>query len=332
MSQFEPSTREEWDRFVSGHPEANFLQSWQWGDAHLAQNFRILRHKLVVDGSIGAIVLGIIKDAKRGRYLEIAGGPLVDWTDEVLVRELIEQIKTYARVHECVFIRIRPQAQHINLRVFGGRPAQMHLHAEHTSMLDVIPDEETLLERMRQQTRYEVKRAPRRDIDVRVEQSQGALERFTRMQADTAARQHFIPSSPVFLTAIMHAFGSDFSIYEAYKDGQLLNSALIISWGQEVDYFEAASTPEARKEPGAYAILWQAIQDAKTRGITRCNFWGIAPNDNPHHRYAKVTTFKRGFGGDDVTYTHAHDFVIKPLAYTKNWIVESVRKRRRKLS
>jgi len=331
VAEFSEATREEWDRYIVTRPEANFLQSWEWGETHLTQGYSILRNKLVINDEIRAIVLGIVKDARRGRYLEIAGGPLVDWGNKALVGELLDYIKSYAKTHGCVFVRIRPQAAQVNLTAYGGRSAQMHLHAEHTNLLDISLNEEVLLEQMRQQTRYEIKRAPRRDIEIRVDQSHEALERFTRMQADTAARQRFIPSSPTFLEAIRSTFGQSFYIYEAYKDGSLLNSALIIMWGKEADYFEAASNPEARKEPGAYAILWKAIVDAKAQGQVRINFWGIAPNDNPHHRYAKVTTFKHGFGGKDITYTHAHDFVIKPLAYTKNWIVESVRKRRRKL-
>ncbi len=332
MSQFEPSTLAQWNQFTKMRAEANFLQSWEWGEAHIAQGFEILRHQLVIDGSVQAVVLGIIKHARRGTYLEIAGGPLVDWDNKEVVEILMAGITRYAREHECVFVRIRPQAQNVDLAQYGGRSAQMHLHAEHTSILDISPGLDTLLEQMRQQTRYEVKRAARRDIEVHTENSQEALNRFTDMQAATAARQGFVPSSPAFLADVMHAFGEHATIYEAYKEGALLNSALVLSWGNEADYFEAASIPEARKEPGAYAILWQAILNAKTSGATRFNFWGVAPNDNPHHRYAKVTTFKRGFGGADVTYTHAHDFVIRPLAYTKNWIVETVRKRRRKLS
>lgn len=331
MSQFEPCARPEWDQFMTSHPEANFLQSWEWGDAHANQGYEIVRHKFTVEDTTKALVLGIIKNARRGRYLEIAGGPLVDWSDKPTVQELIAAIREYAAQHACVFVRIRPQSTAAKLSAFGGRPALMHLHAEHTNILDITPDSDMLLEHMRQQTRYEVKRAPRRDIHVHASHSLEALEHFTRMQAETAQRQHFIPSSPSFLASVQAAFGESLLIYEAYKEGVLLNSALVIRWGHEADYFEAASTPDARKEPGAYAILWQAIQDAKSNGQSRFNFWGISPGDNPNHRYAKVTTFKRGFGGEDITYTHAHDFVIKPLAYTKNWLVESVRKRRRNL-
>ena len=332
MSQLEVCSRDEWAHYITHYPEANFLQSWEWGEAHRVMGHEIVHHKLVVNDKVCGLILGIIRNARRGRYLEIAGGPLIDWSDRAVAADMITHITTLAKERDCVFVRIRPQASDIDLVSYGGRLAQMHLHAEHTNILDITPEPEALLENMRQQTRYEVKRALKRDLVVQAEHTQEALTRFTQMQAETAARQHFIPSSARFLSSCQIAFGPAMSVYETRKNGELLNSALVIKWGDEADYFEAASSPEARKEPGAYAILWQAINDAKDVEISRFNFWGVAPNDNPRHRYAKVTTFKRGFGGEDVAYTHAHDFVIKPLAYTKNWIVESIRRKKRNLS
>ena len=40
-------------------------------------------------------------------------------------------------------------------------------------------------------------------------------------------------------------------------------------------YNYGASTDIGRNEPGAYAIQWQAIIEAKKRGMTRYNFWGV---------------------------------------------------------
>ncbi|HRQ86733.1 MAG TPA: methicillin resistance protein, partial [Candidatus Saccharibacteria bacterium] len=61
------------------------------------------------------------------------------------------------------------------------------------------------------------------------------------------------------------------------------------------------------------------------------NFWGIAYNDDPGHRYAGVTTFKRGFGGEDVTYIAAHDFILHSFRYKFNWLIETIRRKKRKL-
>ena len=73
------------------------------------------------------------------------------------------------------------------------------------------------------------------------------------------------------------------------------------------------------------------MKDAKAMGINRYNLFGIAPPNSPHHRYAGVTTFKTGFGGEQVAYLPAHDLVIKPLHYKLVHILEEARKKRRHL-
>ena len=107
---------------------------------------------------------------------------------------------------------------------------------------------------------------------------------------------------------------------------------LILRSGAEADYFEAASTPLNRKLPGAYALQWQVMRDLKKQGVKRYNLWGIAPPGQPHHRYAKVTTFKTGFGGEITEYLPAHDLVINPLRYQKTKLIETIRKKRRHLT
>ena len=106
---------------------------------------------------------------------------------------------------------------------------------------------------------------------------------------------------------------------------------MIIGGGKEADYYEAASTPLNRKMPGAYALLWQAMKDLKKAGYERFNLWGIAPAGQPNHRYAGVTTFKTGFGGEIIEYVPAHDLIISKAGYLKDLIVETARKKRRHL-
>lgn len=326
----------DWQAFVATRTEANFLQSWQWGEVHVQTGQSVLRYALRRDGMVIGGFQAIIKDAKRGRYMEIPGGPLIDWQDEGIRQLTTETVRQLAKRHRCVFVRMRPQvlasealldsvAQH------DWRPAPMHLHAEHTSILNLEIDDETILKNMRQQTRYEVRRAAKREVKVAQESSCQAVKAFYDLQTSTALRQHFIPSSERFLLACQEQFGDSLAVYTATKHGELLNMSVVIYYGQEADYFEAASTVSARREPGAYAIVWRIIQDAKARGLQRLNLWGIAPPDSPHHRYAGVTTFKNGFGGEAVHFLPAHDLVISPSKYAVNWTIETVRKKRRKL-
>ena len=101
--------------------------------------------------------------------------------------------------------------------------------------------------------------------------------------------------------------------------------------GAEAEYFEAASTEFNQKLPGAYALLWQAMQDLKEDGVQRFNLWGIAPPGQTEHRYAGVTIFKKGFGGEVVEFVPAQDMIIKRSRYQINKIIENVRKKRRHL-
>ena len=72
------------------------------------------------------------------------------------------------------------------------------------------------------------------------------------------------------------------------------------------------------------------IQEAKKRGCTLYNFWGVSPDNKPKHPWAGLSLFKKGFGGFEETYLHAQD---KPLTkkYWLNYIIETVRRLKRRL-
>jgi len=328
--------RKTWDEAISKHPEANFLQSWQYGDVQIAAGHAALRYEISMDNIRIGIAQIIIKNARRGRYMEIAGGPLIDWNNHRLVAELVACLRALGRENKCVFVRIRPQcdddgALHTGLNRLGCRLSPMHVTADHTSIVDLTQSTEQLLANMRQQTRYEIKRAPKRGIAVTKSESSSFIDEFYEVQSATARRQGFIPPSKRYLTALYENFADHAKLYHASKGDDLLNLAIIIRYGREAAYLEAASTDAARREPGAYAIIWQAIEDAKSDGLMRFNLWGIAPPDSPNHRYAGVTTFKRGFGGQDIAYLAPHDIIVSPVRYQLNHIVESMRKKRRHL-
>ena len=321
-----------WAEVVKKFPEANFLQSPEYGQMN-----EILKCKVYTEDFEGkAHALMIIRDAKRGRYLEIPGGPLVDFSDKKTVEKVFAKIKEIAEKEKCVFVRIRPQLIRTSenmaiLEELGLKKSPMHLAAEHTVMIDLTHSEEDLLANMRRQTRYEVRRAGKLGIEVSKDSSDAIFEEFHKVQAETAKRQNFVPPSLKVLLAEKEAFGDDITIYKACFEGRPVAYGLIIKSGVEADYYEAASTELNRKLPGAYAILWQAMKDLKAEGYERFNLWGIAPAGQPNHRYAGVTTFKTGFGGEVVEFVPAHDLVISKMRYAADFAFETMRKKKRRL-
>ena len=325
--------KKEWEKVMKAFPQANFLQSPEYGKMNELLGAKVLFEDFGGKGH----ALMIVRDAKRGRYLEIPCGPLIDWDDARVVDQVFKKIKEIADKEKCVFVRMRPQllasAENIRkLEKLGMKKSPMHLAAEHTVMIDLTAPEDEMLSRMRRQTRYEVRRAEKLGIKVEKGNSEEIFKEFHKVQAETAKRQNFVPPSLKMLMAEREAFGDNIEIYVAKtEDGKAIAYGMIIDDGREGAYYEAASTDLNRKLPGAYALLWQAMKDLKKKGVERFNLWGIAPPGQPTHRYAGVTTFKTGFGGEVVESVPAHDLVISKVGYMKDLIVEKARKKRRHL-
>lgn len=337
----------------------NFLQSAAW-----AKMNELIGHKVIPETFDKQPTYMIVKTAKRGRYLEIPGGPVIDWQNKKMVDATFSKIKEIAKKEKCVFVRFRPQLLKTedNLKkmsALGAKKAPMHLHAEHTVILDLTKSEEELLKNMRRQTRYEVRRADKLGIKVEKGNSKELFEEFYKVQQETAKRQHFVPPDLKTLLAEREAFKDNAVIYVAYSEEGDVQSGdpahdsiesgvgsssarqdprsvpiaygLILKDSDNAAYFEAASTELNRKLPGAYAIQWQVMKDLKKQKIKTYNLWGIAPPGQPHHRYAGVTTFKTGFGGEVVEFIPAQDIIINPVKYALDYTVETIRKKRRHL-
>ena len=321
------------DEVVKKYPEANFLQSPEYGKMN-----ELLGDKVITSdfGGVGHALM-IVRNAKRGRYLEIPCGPLTDWSSKKSVNAVFDEIKKVGKDEKCVFVRIRPQLENSekNLKLLsdlGLKKSPMHLAAEHTVMLDLKKSEDELLADMRRQTRYEVRRAEKFGITVEKSDSEEIFKEFHKIQAATAKRQGFVPPNLKTLLAEKEAFKGNIVIYVAKtEDKKPIAYGMVIKGGKEGDYYEAASTDLNRKLPGAYALLWQAMKDLKVEGYERFNLWGIAPPNQPNHRYAGVTTFKTGFGGEVIEYVPAHDLVLSKVGYLKDYVVEAIRKKKRHL-
>ncbi len=327
-----------WEDFISSHYEANFLQSWNWGEFHKALNHKIGRTGFYKNEKLIGIMLSIVENAKRGKYLIVPAGPLIDWNDKNIVKVFVEEIKIIAKENNCVFVRVRPQlkSDESSKKIFkdlGFIKAPMHLHAELTSQLDITKREEELLTQMRKTTRYEVKKAMKENIKITVSSDEKNIKKFHDVQIETSIRQKFVPFSYKFLFEQFRVFAANGNalLYKAEFENKLLAQAFVIFYGQEAVYHYGGSTDEGRKYPGAYLIQWEAIKEAKKRGMIRYNFWGVAPENKPNHRFFGLSLFKRGFGGIDVEYLHAQDLVINKPKYLLNYVIETLRNRFRNL-
>jgi len=335
----EISDQSAWNSFLLELNPNTFLQSWEWGQVQ-KEDGKDVRYLGIFENNeqIGACLLLTI-NARRGRHFLIPHGPV--FKTEKLVREHLPEIIEYckslaispASVTEgdspgvVAGLRIAPLLESTteNISTFqnlGFRPAPLHVHAELTWVLDIDNPVPVILAGMRKTTRHAIRKAEQAGIAIGLTTKASALERFMPLYQQTKQRHAFVPYSRRLLTKQLKHMTA-FAIFASHA-GADLAAAICFQFGSTIFYFHGASVPS--KIPAAQLLQWHAIQEAKRRGATRYNFWGITKQAN--HPFSGITTFKKGFGGYAIDYLHAQDLPLSP-GYWKLWAVDTYRKFRR---
>lgn len=335
--------KEEWDKFVTSHPEANFLQSWDFYEFHHNRGNAIVR-RVARDsqGKIVAVYAGVVEAARRGRHLAIAGGPILDWQNRPLVDAIFADIAAEGRANNCVFVRVRPQLPLSDdslklMKDLGLKRAPLYLSVEYAGVLDLHKTEEEILAGASQGFRRKLRKAEKNGLIIEKSTDPADIHEFYEIQLQTADRHDFVAFSEDFFTKQFAAFApnGEAVLYTARladpddptKPGEILAQNFMIFYGDEASYHYGVSSELGTKYSGAPLLHLAAMRDARERGITRYNLWGIVDLDDTKHRFYGVSQFKRSFGVDELKYTPAHDLVLKPLHYKATELFEKLRKK-----
>ncbi len=326
-----------WERFLLSKDPKSFLQSWNWGEVNERMGAKIFRLGFFQGKKLVGICLLIREDAKRGPHLIVPGGPVLDFGNKKLLRFFVDEIGSLAYTEGVWFVRIRPEILESRdnrelLKSFGFVSAPMHLHAENTWILDISQDEEKILMGMRKSTRYLVKKGLGSGLSVELSEDPRRAKILFDLQVETAKRHKFVGFPQKLFEAEIETFAKDnrVRVFECKLNRKVLAAAIIIFYGNAAYYHFSASTSKYPSLPFSYYLQWKIIQEAKRRSLKYYNLWGVAPNNNPNHRFAGVTLFKTGFGGQRVDWLHASDLPTSPL-YWLTYLFERIRKFLRRL-
>ena len=326
----------EWDKFVTTHQDANFLQSWDFYEFYQSRGFDIVRRGVYDENDqLVGVYAGEVEPAKRGRHLAVAGGPIFDWTNQEIKNLIFSDMKLQAKKLKCTFVRVRPQLENnsANAQIFqqlGFRKAPMYLSVEFAGVLNLENSEEEILKNMRQRLRRALRKAEKNQITIEKTSDPKAIHDFYQIELQTAKRHDFYAFSEDFLTKQFAAFAKNDEavLYIAKLNGEILAENFMIFYGNEASYHYGVSSELGTKYSGAPLLHMEAMRDARKRGIKRYNFWGIVDKNDTKHRFYGVSVFKRGFGVEELKYLEARDFVLDKIPYyTKTLPIETLRRK-----
>lgn len=335
----EMTDKGQWETFVTAEHPGTFLHSWNWGEVNKNTGDRIWRVGIFNNDQFEMAALIIRIKAKRGSFLFVPQGPIINHElgirNQELWNEFFKYLKALGVKERVDFIRISPNLEDTaeNFAIFrnaGFRNAPVHMmHPEMTWLLDISKSEEEILKGMRKTHRNLIRRAEKEGVTVIQNTDEKYLRIFYDIHMETVSRHKFVPFSYDYIQKEIEVFHKDdqISIFSAEYQGKIISSAIIVFYGNEAFYHHGASSSEYNKIPASYLNLWSAIKEAKKRGCATFNFYGIVEN-KPKHPWAGLSKFKQGFGGHKKELVHCQDLVLRKK-YALNYLVETARKIKR---
>lgn len=331
----EITDKKTWENFLSKkdilfYP---FFQSWDWGEVQKKLGFSISRIG-IFDSTKKPSLIGICQmidvPARRGHYIHLRHGPVFHESKAEYVQFFMETAISFAKEQHASFIRLSPfVGDDAFLLPFKKKLRHCPMHNMDAELCWILPlnkSEEELLREMKKNHRYLIKKAQGMEIEIIRTTNSSDIEKFLPLYKGLSVRKHFIPHGGVAEEFNIFAEDDRETLFLAEYQGQIIAGAIVAFVPGMAIYRHGASSEAFRDVPASYLIQWEAIREAKERGATWYNFWGVAPEGATHHPWQGLTHFKKGFGGHEQTFIHALDYPLSNW-YWKTYMIEYYTKR-----
>ncbi len=332
-----------WNDLIKDLPGAHALQTHQWGQ--VKAQFGWQPHYLIWRNPVGDVQAAVLVLQRRvpaqgfGLNLSVMyapRGPLLDWADEALAKRVLDDLQSFAKGEGAIFIKIDPdlpislgipgeegtilnpagEAIKADLAKRGWHFSDEQIQFRNTVTVDLTADEEDMLMRMKSKTRYNIRLAERRGVEIR----KGGVEDIDllyKMYAHTAIRDDFLIRHKGYYEAVWQTFfeaGLAKPIIAEVEE-QPVGAAVIFQFGGRAWYIHGMSLDEHREKMFNYRLQWAGMLDSKEAGCHTYDMWGAPDNFNEEDPLWGVYRFKDGFGGQVECSLGAWDYPVRPFFY-----------------
>ncbi|MBU2025297.1 MAG: peptidoglycan bridge formation glycyltransferase FemA/FemB family protein [Patescibacteria group bacterium] len=301
--------KKQYEVFLAAAPEfmgGRFLQSYEWGE-FLRQAGHPVDRVLIKDGDgklWGRATLVWTRFFWGARYAYCAFGPELDYknTSKKNLTFIFKALGQFTRLEGGMFFRFNPpvlktgdvfSAGELEEVCFWESQAKSR-QVEQTLYLELGAGEQELLAQMKSKTRYNIRLARKKGLEVAVGFSKKELGVFLGLAKQTSKRNRFDLHADAYYEKMVQTLGrlGILRIWTASFSGQPIAANLMIYYKDTVTYLHGASSDEHRGLMAPYLLHWQAIKQAREQGFKYYDFWGA-----DEKKWPGVTRFKLGFGG-----------------------------------
>jgi lipid II:glycine glycyltransferase (peptidoglycan interpeptide bridge formation enzyme) len=320
LNAFYVTDRDAWNAFVEHAPYRSFPQLWEWGALREASGWRPIR-----------LAVGERPDQPlAGAQVLIRSVPLVGWRLGYAPRGPIGQLDD-PRVRSALFAALRDLGSSEQIATLKVDPqattdsalgstllhspwrAAAKVQPPRTRLIELAPDEETLLANLGKKHRQYVHKAER--AGVTIEHLDGAADQVTaaealadfyRIYTHTAERAGFVARAAAYYEEVWHLFATPghARLSFATLDGERVATLFHFTCGDRAAEAYGGMTDAGAESRANYLLKWEAIRSFRAAGFAAYDLWGLATGG--------IAQFKEGFGGRQVDYVGARDLPLRP--------------------
>jgi len=320
------SDPQEWRRALQRLPDPHVLQTWEWGAFKERHGWQATRLLWEDEGEprAAASVLTRRAGALPLQVMYVPKGPALDYDDPALLARVLDDLEGLARRGRALFVKIDPDVQVDTargeqatelLQRRGWRLSREQVQFRNTLLLDLTPNPDELLARMKSKWRYNVRLAARRGVCVR-EGGQKDLPLLYRMFRETSQRDRFIIRPKSYYRDVWGTFiaaGLARPLI-AEVEGEPVAMVILFCFGRRAWYMYGASRTLYRERMPNHLLQWEAIRWARAQGCTVYDLWGAPDVLDESDPMWGVYRFKRGLGAELARHIGAYDYpTVRPL-------------------
>lgn len=239
-----------------------------------------------------------------------------------------EEVTEEARRQGCVYVTVDPnniksdpssslrETQDILKNTKPGLP----VHLQRNVIISLEESEDEILARMDRKYRYNVRYGAKNGVEIKFDNSDESFENFLKNYLETKERQRYFGRGEKYIRTVWESFknkeqedGKQYlQIAHATYQGKVLVSWLMFLYEDTVYYPYGGSSVEHRNLKPTYTIVYEVLKWAKSNGYKYFDFWGVEEEIGDNDGFS---SYKLGFGGEDIMYEDTFDIVINPLWY-----------------
>ena len=285
------------------------LQSWEWGA------FREVWGNKVVRLDDCQIIFSKVP------YTGLTIGTVIRGPKPI--KETIKKVQKVAKENNAIFVKFEPNVlydqklanQLQSLGFVKGR----RLFTPTSFWIDLSLSEEELLKSFSSKTRYNIKLAQKRGVEIREDNSDKAFEKYLALTKETSGRQGFYAHSEEYhrlMWKFLYPVGIAHLMVAKYK-GEIITTWVLFKWHDFLYYPYGASTDKHKEVMANNLMMWEAIKFGKKNNLKTFDLWGREEGKG-------FTKFKEGYNPKVVEFIGTWDLPTSIL-YWPYKVVEEIR-------